>query len=59
VPGERLFSQVEDKSREHRIIGGVLHATQRLAHLGEHAVVAGPVVEAVQLKLMLMSGCRS
>ncbi len=48
VPGERLFSQVENDFRERRII---VHAGQRLAHLGQHAVVADPAVEAVQLKI--------
>jgi hypothetical protein len=48
VPGERLFSQVEDDFRERRI---VVHAGHRLAHLGQHAVVADPAIEAVQLKI--------
>ena len=51
VPCQRLLSQVEDNFREHRIIVDVVHASQRLAHLGQHAVVTDPAIEAVQLKI--------
>lgn len=48
MPCERLLSQVGNDFRERRI---VVHAGQTLANLGQHAVVAGPAIEAVQLKI--------
>jgi len=48
VSGERLVTEVEKGLGKGRI---VIHAGRRLAHLCQHAVVAGPAIEAVQLKI--------
>jgi hypothetical protein len=51
VPGERLVPQVEEYLGEGRIVLHSMHAGRGLAHLGQHAVVADPAIEAVQLKV--------
>jgi hypothetical protein len=47
VTVERLVAEVEEGFGEDRIVLHAGHAGRRLAHFGQHAVIADPAIEAV------------